>query len=115
MHEVGIANSIIEAGQTEAARHAGSKLVRIGIRVGALAGVDNDALRFAFTVLIQGTEMEAVAFEIQSCPRRNRCLECDCEFESGVYSDPCPRCQSERSIVTGGEELDIAFVEVEDP
>jgi hydrogenase nickel incorporation protein HypA/HybF len=115
MHEVGIANSIIEAGQTEAARHAGSKLVRIGVRVGALAGVDEDALRFAFTVLIQGTELEAVVFEIQSCPRRNRCLECDHEFESGVYSDPCPRCRSERSIVVGGEELDIAFVEVEDP
>jgi hydrogenase nickel incorporation protein HypA/HybF len=114
MHEVGIANSIIEAGQIEAARRAGSKLVRIGVRVGTLAGVDMDALRFAFTALVQGTGLDAVDFEIQSCPRRNRCLECDSEFESALYSDPCPRCASERSILVGGEELDLAYVEVEE-
>lgn len=114
MHEIGIANAIIEAGQTEAARRAGSKLLRIGVRVGILSGVDNDALRFAFAALTQGTNLDAVDFEIQSCPRRNRCLECDCEFESGVYSDPCPRCASERSILAGGEELDLAYVEVEE-
>jgi len=53
MHEIGIANAIIEAGQIEAARRAGSRLVRIGVRVGTLSGVDNDALRFAFTALTQ--------------------------------------------------------------
>lgn len=114
MHEVGIANSILDAGQREAARYAGAKLLRIGVRVGALAGVDNDALRFAFTALTQGTDLEAVDFEIQSCPRRNRCLECDCEFESAIYSDPCPRCASDRTLLVGGEELDVAYVEVEE-
>ena len=113
MHEVGIANSIIEAGQA-AAQRAGSKLVRICVRVGTLAGVDTDALRFAFSALVQDTDLDAVDFEIQACPRRNRCLECDYEFESGVYGDPCPRCTSERSILVGGEELDLAYVEVEE-
>ena len=115
MHEIGIANAIIEAGQTEAARRKGSKLVRIGVRVGTLAGVDSDALRFAFTALTQGTDLDAVHFEIQSCPRRNQCLDCACEFESGIYSDPCPNCASQRTKLVGGEELDLAYVEVEEP
>jgi hydrogenase nickel incorporation protein HypA/HybF len=114
MHEIGIANAIIEAGQAEAARHAGSKLVRVGIRIGALAGVDTDALRFAFTALTQGTELDAVDFEIQNCPRRNRCLDCDHEFESALYSDLCPCCASESVVLVGGDELDLAFVEVEE-
>jgi len=114
MHEVGIANSVIEAGQIEAARYTGSKLVRIGVRIGTLAGVDTDALRFAFTALVKGTDLDAVDFEIQSCRRRNRCLECDCEFESDLYSNPCPDCASERSILVGGDELDLAYVEVEE-
>ncbi len=114
MHEIGIANSIIEAGQIEAARRVGSKLVRIGIRIGTLAGVDSDALRFAFTALTQGTELDAVDFEIQSCPRRNRCFDCDEVFETALYSDSCPCCGSGKSILVGGEELDLAYVEVEE-
>jgi hydrogenase nickel incorporation protein HypA/HybF len=114
MHEIGIANAIIEAGQTEAARRAGSRLLRIGVRVGTLSGVDNDALRFAFTALTQGTDLDAVHFEIQTCLRRNRCLDCNLEFESGVYSEPCPGCASQRTKLVGGEELDLAYVEVEE-
>ncbi len=29
-------------------------------------------------------------------------------------SDPCPCCGSEKSILVGGEELDLAYVEVEE-
>ncbi len=112
MHEIGIAHSIIEAGQTEAARRVGSKLVKIGIRIGTLAGVDGDALRFAFAALTRGTDLDAVEFEIQSCPRRNCCLDCDEVFETILYSAPCPRCRSEKSILAGGEELELAYVEV---
>jgi hydrogenase nickel incorporation protein HypA/HybF len=114
MHEIGIANAIIEAGQTEAARRPGSRLIRIGIRVGTLAGVDSDALRFAFAALTQGTELDAVDFEIQSRPRRDRCLDCGREFESGLYCDPCPSCASQRGVLVGGDELDLAYVEVEE-
>ncbi|MBB6143841.1 hydrogenase nickel incorporation protein HypA/HybF [Silvibacterium bohemicum] len=114
MHEIGIANAIIEAGQAEAARRTGSKLVRIGIRIGTLAGVDSDALRFAFTALTQGTELDTVDFEIQSCPRRNRCLNCDHQFETAVYSEPCPLCASETIALVGGEELDLTYVELEE-
>ncbi|MEI9977597.1 MAG: hydrogenase maturation nickel metallochaperone HypA [Edaphobacter sp.] len=114
MHEIGIANAIIEAGQAETARHAGSKLLRIGVRIGTLAGVDNDALRFAFAALTQGTQLDGVGFEIQSCPRRNLCLGCGHEFESALYSEPCPRCASEQIILAGGEELDLAYVELEE-
>lgn len=114
MHEIGIASSIIEAGQIEARRRAGSTLVRVGIRVGVLSGVNLEALRFAFTALTQGTDLEAVNFEIQTCSRRDRCLECGYEFESDLYSIPCPRCSAVESVLIGGDELDLAFVEVEE-
>ena len=68
MHEIGIANAIIEAGQREAANRGGLKLLRVGVRIGILAGVDNDALQFAFSALTQGTELDSIHFEIQSCP-----------------------------------------------
>ncbi len=67
-----------------------------------------------FTALTQGTELDAVDFEIQSCPRRDRCLDCGREFESGLYSSPCPSCASQRVVLVGGDELDLSYVEVEE-
>lgn len=115
MHEIGIANSIIEASQAEAARCAGSKLIKVGIRIGALSGVDRDALSFAFTALTQGTDLDEVGFEIEYCSRRDRCLRCGHEFESEIYSSPCPVCEAKDTALIGGNELDLAYVEVEEP
>jgi hydrogenase nickel incorporation protein HypA/HybF len=115
MHEIGIADSIIEASQAETGRRAGARLIRVGIRIGALSGVNREALSFALMALTQGTELSAVDFEIQSCSRRDRCLACGHEFESEIYSDPCPICAAKETVLVGGNELDLAYVEVEEP
>jgi hydrogenase nickel incorporation protein HypA/HybF len=114
MHEIGIAAAIIEAGQAEAARRPGSKVVCIGVRVGVLSGVDNDALRFAFNALVAGTDLESWKCEIENCRRRNRCQECGYEFESDVYDASCPRCAFGDIVLVGGDELELAYVEVEE-
>jgi len=115
MHEVGIAQSILDAGRVEAERLAGSRLKRIGVRVGVLSGVDIQALEFALMALRAGTELEDVEIGLQSCPRKNRCSKCGFEFETEMYSRPCPECGSEAIQLIGGEELELAFVEVDEP
>jgi hydrogenase nickel incorporation protein HypA/HybF len=114
MHEIGIASAIIEAGQAEALRCPGSKLLRIGVRIGALSGVDNDALTFAFKALIAGTDLDLLEFEVQNCERRNRCSKCGLEFESPAFDAMCPQCFSTDTVLIGGDELDLAYVELED-
>lgn len=119
MHEVGIANSILEAGRAEVARRAGSKLIAVGVRVGVLSGVDINALRFAFECIVAETEDESVVFATEKCPRVNRCDDCGREFVSPViapFSDaPCPHCASRRTSFVSGDQLDLAFIEVEEP
>jgi len=119
MHEVGIASSILEAGRAETARRPGARLTAIGVRVGVLSGVDVDALRFAFECIVTDTEEKNVAFTIESCPRVNRCEPCGHEFESPSnlpFSDaPCPRCQSRQTRFVSGDQLDLKFIEVEEP
>ncbi len=118
MHEVGIANSILEASHEEMERHPGQKLIGIGVRIGVLSGVDVDALRFAFECLTAETEDEDVVFTTERCPRVNRCDDCGHEFTSPVtapFTDaPCPRCSSAKTSFVSGDQLDIAFVEVEE-
>lgn len=118
MHEIGIANSVLEAGRREQARHPGSTLVSIGVRVGVLSGVDIDALRFAFDCLVAGTEEEHIVFVTESCPRRNRCEGCGRDFQSPAASPfldaPCPQCGSTQTSFVSGDQLDVAFVEIEE-
>jgi hydrogenase nickel incorporation protein HypA/HybF len=69
MHEMGIAESVVGAVRVEAARHAGARVARVGLRIGELAGVDRESLSFCFEVLVEGTELECAALAIESTPR----------------------------------------------
>ena len=51
MHEMGIANSILEAAATEAQRYPGHRAAKVGVTIGEYAGVDTESLRFCFEVL----------------------------------------------------------------
>lgn len=114
MHEMGIANSVLLAVRTEAARYPGSVPCKVGVRIGELAAIDADALRFCFDALIKDTDMESLTLEIEICPRRHRCRACGHEFIVRDYESRCP-CGSEcESECIGGDELDLAYIEVEE-
>ncbi len=114
MHELGIAEAALNAIEIEAARFPGTRVVRAGMRVGELAGVDSEALRFAFEAITLGTMFEAMQLEIECCRRKQKCGDCRHEFVVTNYDLRCPQCHSLRTDCTGGEELDLAFVEVEE-
>jgi hydrogenase nickel incorporation protein HypA/HybF len=114
MHELGIAEETLKAIETEAARYPNSRVVRAGLRIGELSGVDASALQFAFEAILQGTGREQMKIEIESLPRKQRCVDCTCEFVVRDYDIRCPKCHSTDTICVGGEELDLTFVEVEE-
>ena len=65
MHEMGIANSILEAVHKELHLYPEHRAVRVGVRIGELAGVDPDSLKFCFEALVKGTELEPLELEIE--------------------------------------------------
>ena len=68
MHEMGIADSVIQAVQVEAGRHLGTRVLRVGIRIGELAGVDRESLTFCFEALTKGTALEAAELAVETTP-----------------------------------------------
>jgi hydrogenase nickel incorporation protein HypA/HybF len=114
MHEMGIANSIVEAVKIETARYPGSQPRKVGVRIGELQAIDQDALRFCFDAIVRETELEGLQLEIEFCPRRHRCLECGQEFVVRDYQFQCPQCGEARSECISGDELALAYVEVEE-
>jgi hydrogenase nickel incorporation protein HypA/HybF len=114
MHELSIASAILDAVRKEMEKHPGAHVSKVGVRIGALSGVEPEALSFGFSVLVQGTDLDPLALEIEPVPRRQRCPACDFTFEVTEYSLVCPLCASSETLMAGGDELDLAFLEVED-
>jgi len=115
MHELGIANSVLEAVQTEAARHPGAVVRKVAVTVGELAGVDPDALAFSFEALTTGTEWQHLVLEIQTGPRVQRCSACGLNFRVIDYQFACPECGASQTESAGGDELELAYLEMEEP
>ena len=111
MHELGIAETVIEA-VTE--RLPGTKISSISLEVGSLSGIVPDSLRFSFELATAGTPLEGAVLQITQLPARCRCGACGREFEADGRAGPVPLCACGSAEVTvlSGQELRIASVQV---
>jgi len=114
MHEMGIANSVLEAVRTEMGLHPGTYPCKVGVRIGEMAAIDQDALRFCFEAIIQETDLASLELGIEVCPRRHRCDACGHEFIVRDYDSRCPQCATFETICISGDELELAYLEVEE-
>jgi hydrogenase nickel incorporation protein HypA/HybF len=113
VHELSIASSILDTVRSEISRE-GVRPLQVGLRVGALSGVDPDALAFGFEALVKGSDLDGLALEIERVAHRRRCPACTREFEAGEFDVSCPGCGDLRTELKTGDELEIAYLEVDD-
>jgi hydrogenase nickel incorporation protein HypA/HybF len=113
MHEMGIANSVLDAIRTETRRFPDGHIYKVGVRIGELAGVDPDAMSFCFEALVRGTELEPLSLEIEYCPRRYQCRACGHSYAAARDDSACPQCGRTDLRFLGGDELELAYLEVE--
>ena len=114
MHELGIANSVLQEAQQELQRHLHSRLRKIKLRVGEMSGVNPEALRFCFEAMARESQVGQVELEIEICARRQRCPACNQTFTVVDYSLTCPTCGSSKTEFAGGDELELCSLEMED-
>ena len=115
VHEVGIAASILESVEAEARRRPDARFEAVGVRIGELSNVDKDALEFAFEALTRNTALANLRLEVEWRPRRQKCLDCSEEFAVRDLDLRCPACGTDKTSCIGGTELDIAYLELEEP
>lgn len=115
MHELGIMTGVMESVE-QAAREAGAtKVLRISLSVGVMTEAVEDALRFAFEALSEGTMSEGAEFEVNMVEPKSVCLECGNEFTHDRWHVVCPSCGSGFTQVVEGKELRIESIEVDLP
>jgi hydrogenase nickel incorporation protein HypA/HybF len=113
MHEMGIMESAIEAVLAQARSHDATQVHQVVLRIGALSGVEPEALRLAFDAVVRGTPADGADLEIETVPARGRCPDCDLEFavkEDFIFT--CPRCARVSDELVQGRELELSRIEV---
>ncbi len=104
--------SALDAVHRQTAREGAARVERIVLRIGTLAGVDVDALRFAYEALAPGSPAEGAVLEIEQVPARAWCRRCDVEFgASPGLIFQCPFCHDYSGEIRAGRELGIARLE----
>ncbi|MBN2432505.1 MAG: hydrogenase maturation nickel metallochaperone HypA [Acidobacteria bacterium] len=113
MHEVSIAQNIVEIVTETLRQHPASVVRSVRISAGRLSGVDGEALRFALDVVKDGTVLADADFEIECPPAAGVCQNCGREVEMADIFVLCPHCGSTAVQLTSGDQLQILDMEVE--
>jgi hydrogenase nickel incorporation protein HypA/HybF len=113
MHELSIAESILTAVRTELKSLPGAKPLRIGVKLGILAAVDVEALRFCFDIAVAGTDLEGLKLDARVIPGECMCLSCGHRMISDSTVRDCERCQSSHTILSGSDEMELDGLEVD--
>jgi hydrogenase nickel incorporation protein HypA/HybF len=111
MHELAITQGVVDA-VTE--RTGSAPVAAVRVRVGRLAGVVPDAMRFCFELVTAGTPLEGATLEIEQPEGRGRCRTCGEDFVLADLILLC-RCGSADVEVLSGRELAVASVVLDEP
>lgn len=112
MHEMSLAESILEIAQSAAAENHAQKISAIGLKLGEMAGVEVDALNFSFDILKKNTIAENAVLKINRVPIQAQCNKCGKIFTVESYNFFCPECEG-ILILKSGRELLVEFVDCE--
>ena len=114
MHELGIAQSALEAAISEMERHDSQRITALILRIGDLAAVDPDALRFAFEAVTANTAAEGAKLGIERVQPVAWCAHCDDDFTTDAIGFfKCPRCGNYSGDLRAGREIELARLELD--
>ena len=110
MHELAVAREIIDIVQGEMDRQGLRRIEAVALRIGALTGINADALTFGFDASVIDSPLAGAQLIIESLPVRAACRSCGRESEIEPYLFICPHCSGTELEIVQGDELDIDHV-----
>lgn len=113
MHEMSIAEGIVEIALQTLVANQGTVVHAIQLRLGVMSGVEPDALQFCFTAVTKNTAAAGASLQIEMIPLRGKCLDCDYEFSVADYVFKCPQCGSLAIQTITGRELQVASIDMD--
>lgn len=113
MHEMSLADGVLQVIEDSAKANGFTKVKTVWLEIGALAGVEVEAMRFCFDAVVKNTVAEGASLEIIQTEGQGWCAACDKTVPIGQRYDPCPSCGEYQVRPTGGLELRVKELEVD--
>jgi hydrogenase nickel incorporation protein HypA/HybF len=113
MHEMSLCEGVLEILEQSARQQGFARVKKVWLEIGALSGVEPQAMRFGFDAVTRGSLADGAALEIIEIPGQAWCLPCAKTVAVQQRFDACPHCGSYQLQVIGGEEMKIKELEVE--
>jgi hydrogenase nickel incorporation protein HypA/HybF len=107
MHEMSLAESILEIVEDTARAQSARRVKEITLEIGALAGVEVEALRFCLEAVLHGGVAEGAALVIEPVPGRGWCMDCGESVGIEQLYDACPLCGGYQVTAIGGTEMRV--------
>ena len=114
MHELSIALNIVDIAAEAFERQGGSSVEVVHLRLGALSGVEREALQFAWEIAREHSPALARStLLVNEVPVEIFCPKCDARrgVES-VQQMRCRVCGTPSARVVGGRELELVALEI---
>jgi hydrogenase nickel incorporation protein HypA/HybF len=112
MHEMALAESVIDIVERAARAHAAAAVRAVRLEIGRLSHVEPDTLRFAFDVVKRNGVAHGARLEIVATEGTAWCMKCCETVALARLGDACPRCGSYQLQVTAGDELRVKDIEI---
>ncbi|MBU2702370.1 hydrogenase nickel incorporation protein HypA/HybF [Sporomusaceae bacterium BoRhaA] len=113
MHEMAIAQGILDITLDNAAQSDAKKVITIKLLVGQMTEVEPEAMRFCFSALAEGTIAAKAELKIKIVPLVVYCQDCGRKFVIERYRFLCSACGSANVKIISGRELQVEYLEVD--
>ena len=107
MHEISLLEQVREILVEHAQTQHFDKVSQVTLEIGQLSCVEEDALRFGFDVVMQGSLAESAKLSISHVQGLGLCQQCQKSVAMQSLHDPCSICGSFDINVLQGEEMRI--------
>ena len=112
MHELAICQSILAQAVAIATTNRATRVTRITLRIGPLAGIEPHLLRAAFPLAAAGTACAGARLAIATTPVRVQCQLCGAASHVRPNRLVCGACSTWRVTVLEGDEMRLDSVDL---
>lgn len=113
MHEMSLAESVLKIVERAIKGQDFARVVEIRLEIGALAGVEIDAMRFCMDSVLRHSLAQGAGVVFETVPGQGRCSDCGRTVDIGTRYDACPACGGYRVQPTAGTEMRVKNLLVE--
>jgi hydrogenase nickel incorporation protein HypA/HybF len=109
-----LAGGVLDLLERSAAGEGFRRVTCLRLEVGKLSGVEVESLRFALETIAPGTLLDGARIEIDEPPGEAMCMACGRLTAVAERGDACAHCGGFRLTPTGGMELRVIDLLVDD-